>query len=983
MSRRKQSNPKPLKSEAHEKLPLDFRNDSEMRKGEVEYWTNNESAATAGTDASTPVSTNSIKADRSNSPAIKTKSIENTDTAENLVKNEVEDKTPRIRLKANLATDPALTPKTEIESSQSPNEYLPNFPPTAALQSVIAANRPFFLSPNTIPLETNRTVVPPPPIEPESRANLPVVYQCPPCGIRFSSLSTLEAHQTYYCSHRPTAKSTEDDSKSNAGDSTNTSVDQGDSAEPLAKNIRTGKQYTCPHCSYSADKKVSLNRHMRMHTVSPTPTNVIVTNGESSTDNNQDRYCAECDIRFSSQKTYRAHKMHYCNSRHIVKSSAASTTKTASSCTSGSAPTSPTDVNNCRTPPSPTGSQIPPPPVQQPFLALPTNPIIIVPYSLFRSASLLPGLSSAGLPNPDTPCFLLPNGTLQPMTGAITSTTSTPSTTSTTATDVLKTVNKPTSKETSVIQETNSSTPLDLTVRKSPELNDLVIDLDDHEKENRKQKSPSPERIECVPSIHGSPPSTPASNSPPLISPKRKLEESRSNSPRLRTPKSNISVEKQTSPESAAPTFDLPTPLHPLLMRAGALPFTITPEVQMRFGEIPPPAVPVPQVLVKQGVSKCKECNIVFCKHENYVIHKKHYCSARLQEDDASKTSGSPPISPRSGGTTSPATGPQYQQLICLACGIKFTSLDNLNAHQAYYCLKRVDIDRKCSKCRAVAEPGHQCVPPPVQSAAPLAGWKCPCCDVISPTASAAQRHMESHTGVKAYRCIVCRYKGNTLRGMRTHIRMHFKNRSPDFQEEKYIKYILEDDGVSTMEVSVAPLPGTPGVTDDRAVSPSSEGRQGPFYDCGQCSYTTNYKGNLQRHTKLVHESQGVVDETVVNGANNDKYTKSMPLLDEEEEVVVKKEAIEPEVIIAPVEDGGPVIKEEQMEVSENKDDEIMREASKPGAKYCKSCDIYFNYYSTFIAHKKFYCSSHAGEIAAASANNNNNTTRAAEASVL
>lgn len=28
------------------------------------------------------------------------------------------------------------------------------------------------------------------------------VFMCNPCGIRFSSLSTLEAHQTYYCSHR-------------------------------------------------------------------------------------------------------------------------------------------------------------------------------------------------------------------------------------------------------------------------------------------------------------------------------------------------------------------------------------------------------------------------------------------------------------------------------------------------------------------------------------------------------------------------------------------------------------------------------------------------------------------------------------------------------------------------------------------------------------------------------------------------------------
>lgn len=30
--------------------------------------------------------------------------------------------------------------------------------------------------------------------------------------------------------------------------------------------------------------------------------------------------------------------------------------------------------------------------------------------------------------------------------------------------------------------------------------------------------------------------------------------------------------------------------------------------------------------------------------------------------------------------------------------------------------------------------------------------------------------------------------------------------------------------------------------------------------------------------------------------------------------------------------------------------------------KYCKKCDITFNYYSTFIAHKKFYCKSEITE---------------------
>lgn len=103
-----------------------------------------------------------------------------------------------------------------------------------------------------------------------------------------------------------------------------------------------------------------------------------------------------------------------------------------------------------------------------------------------------------------------------------------------------------------------------------------------------------------------------------------------------------------------------------------------------------------PQIFVKQGVSKCKECNIVFCKYENYLAHKKHYCSSRnLEENPDGKTKPSPPTSPlapvNSTGNASGTIHGAYQQLICAACGIKFTSLDNLQAHQMYYCPKRIE----------------------------------------------------------------------------------------------------------------------------------------------------------------------------------------------------------------------------------------------------------------------------------------------------
>lgn len=71
----------------------------------------------------------------------------------------------------------------------------------------------------------------------------------------------------------------------------------GESSEPAAKSVKSGKQYQCPHCSYSADKKVSLNRHMRMHSSSPaSQTGSTDTTGESHL---VDRYCQDCDIRYA------------------------------------------------------------------------------------------------------------------------------------------------------------------------------------------------------------------------------------------------------------------------------------------------------------------------------------------------------------------------------------------------------------------------------------------------------------------------------------------------------------------------------------------------------------------------------------------------------------------------------------------------------------------------------------------------------------
>ena len=139
--------------------------------------------------------------------------------------------------------------------------------------------------------------------------------------------------------------------------------------------------------------------------------------------------------------------------------------------------------------------------------------------------------------------------------------------------------------------------------------------------------------------------------------------------------------------------------------------------------------------------NRCNECNITFGKYQNYVAHKKYYCSGlnKQQQGHDSDEDGSPPpqqvaaqkkntpqpsptspqFSPSSQNIsmaakqnmfnqefflnqktllenfpgkippllmTPPVLQPNTSHFICQGCGIKFKSLSNLKAHQSRYC---------------------------------------------------------------------------------------------------------------------------------------------------------------------------------------------------------------------------------------------------------------------------------------------------------
>lgn len=126
---------------------------------------------------------------------------------------------PKLRLNATLASDPALQPEAKVikrtaNMDQHCDELLDDdvqmdegpTPSLSSPQSVHSMDRSDdSRSENILRRDERRSSLKEVLIASVGNDVMPLrvpAFKCNPCGIKFSSASTLEAHQTYYCSHK-------------------------------------------------------------------------------------------------------------------------------------------------------------------------------------------------------------------------------------------------------------------------------------------------------------------------------------------------------------------------------------------------------------------------------------------------------------------------------------------------------------------------------------------------------------------------------------------------------------------------------------------------------------------------------------------------------------------------------------------------------------------------------------------------------------
>ncbi|KAK6184615.1 hypothetical protein SNE40_007054 [Patella caerulea] len=888
-----------------------------------------------------------------------------------------------------------------------------------------------------------------------------LIFGCPFCGVRFSSPRTLEGHIAFYCSRKPPSQpqqeSNQEDStepikletvpeeneeevekesramKRSADDDSNSSIET-----PVAKFPRPEQiSYQCTSCSYTADKISSLNRHRRIHNrppqspQSPQPSQSMVS---------ADTYCQQCNIQFSSFNTFKAHKEFYCSQRapKPLKNLEIRTEQNSddSSQSSVSPQISSADQHRVL---SPRNQLLMSSKTRLPASVNGTSPVLAEQTVIYT-----PVVGADGKPN------MMPTLLVQPVV-SVPRLPELPNVKAAHCHDKDRSVSPA-----STSNSTTEDQPLDLTTPKPLKVKPKTP------KSPLKSESPNKERI---------------------------------------SPLSDLSSKSSSPPRTASIQSTMISPLPPPAFLSNVMPnffpFSLNPSTS---------AISLPN----PGVSKCTDCNIVFYKRENYLIHRQHYCSGKKIAQQQSPPPAVSEVkqqlkSPKKTNTTSTSNSSDKTttndiiddityRYFCVPCKIKFSSVSTLSAHKEFYCPHGKDsektmvaqppsvgditeenqvksspelesIDLQCDQCDNTFASLrllklHICS----LDKSKLSFLRCAHCDYVTQTETRMTDHMKVHAPTRSFRCTICGYRGNTIRGMRMHGKTHIDN-GEDFTDDNMLEYRepplvpIDSNGHNVaashldLESELLRIKNEPYKRRrSRKSFEKSENMGLQIQQCSVCGETfanSNYLSvHMKTHSvsatctkaKLECEQCDFIGKTVkdlachqaqhddVNDSgqeNTDPNSTPSPtppsprpvpisikqeVMDKDYELAIKKiETLSEETKESSATESLPVIKQEAKEImlspsaknpkesptrpksvelssemcngdvgptSENmlpyliipntsslSSPVLLSAPSLPqGPKYCRNCDISFTYLSSFLAHKKYYCTAKAPE---------------------